>query len=117
LSPRDVVQIAMPLKVEPLTVQAGGWITLDVRYTKLRDYDALVGVMIANEGTVVLLPASLSAMPSGTHQIKLMIQVPSALPPGEYVAYVIGEHTARLPLPMFGQSPLIVPSEPFTVVP
>lgn len=116
LAPRTLLQISQPMPVAPQVVRAGSVIALTVHYTKSSEFDSLVGAMIASEGTVMLLPAMLSALPAGRHQIKLLLPIPAGLPPGRYVLYLIGEHSARAPIPILAAQPLLAVSEPFTVV-
>lgn len=115
--PVQVVYIDTPVKVETPTVRAGGTLTLHVRYSKPYEAASMVGVMYASEGTIALGPVGLSSLPPGDHDIHMLLQVPPALPPGQYVAVLLVERQVRLPLPALFDRPVRAASVPFTVLP
>jgi hypothetical protein len=114
--PVRTIYIDTPLKVTPHEVRAGDWIRLNLYYTKPFEHETLVGVMFASKGNIAMTPVGVSALPAGQHEMGMFVQVPSALPPDEYVALVIVERQVRLPLPAVFDTPVVAASEPFHVI-
>jgi hypothetical protein len=117
LWPTQAIYVDTPIMVDPHEVKAGGWVRLNIRYSKPYHFASLVGAMIVSKGNVVLTPASLSALPPGEHQVGFYVQIPAAIPPDTYVIHAIIEHRARLPFPAVFDKPVVAASVPFEVLP
>jgi hypothetical protein len=121
-SPAIYVSEPIPVENERNTVAPGDILYLVMSYDKPFDNETFVGVMVANRGTVWLLPVTLAALPPNTdeargHTIRIPITLPAAIVPGEYVAIVSIVHPVRIPLPTFFHNAVRAHSEPFIVEP
>lgn len=115
--PVQLVYIDEPMRIRTSKrVRGGEWLGLEIRYSKPQQHESLVGFMFASRGNVALTPVGLSALPQGEHVFVLHVQVPPALPAGEYVVIMIAERQVRLPLPAVFDRPVTATSEPFEVV-
>lgn len=113
--PVPIVYIDQPMPVVNRQVQHGDWLEVKVHYVKPYAHESLVGFMFASKGRVAFGPVGLSALPVGTHVISVYVQVPTALPPGDYIVILIVERSVRLPLPTLFDRPVTAASESFTV--
>lgn len=118
LLPRPTFTVHEPMKVHTPVVKSGGWVVIDLLYSKPTSADALVGFNLSAEGILYSTPAMLMALPRGDHQIKVPVRVPEGLPPGRYVCYLVKRRITDVyfPWPLLGQNePLLAVSEPFEV--
>lgn len=112
--PPRIIDVDEPIRVlnPERRVTQGSVLELEVHYTKYTNEPAQIGMILASQGTILMLHSTMSAFPMGEHRIKLLVGIPHWTPPGNYKLYMAREQRYALRY----TAPLLFQTEAFDVI-